>query len=158
MPFCEFYKRFKNIFYFDRTPPDDCFLCLSVNFEKFLEHFFYKAPLGNCFFPVQVDAEFQPLLDTVKNYFTDAFQAFYTRTRISHLKAFIYLKSLKTICEEINLQWSCEMPTCKFTEKRFSHILFRVFCLHFLIMHHDYFFRRGFQSRVFVFPGPRPRP
>ena len=20
---------------FDRTPPDDCFLCLSVNFEKF---------------------------------------------------------------------------------------------------------------------------
>ena len=27
---------FKNVFSFERTPPDDCFLCFSVNFEKFL--------------------------------------------------------------------------------------------------------------------------
>ena len=33
--FSEFCKIFKNIFSFDRTPPDDCFLCLSVNFETF---------------------------------------------------------------------------------------------------------------------------
>ena len=34
MFFCEFCKNFQNIFSFDRTP-DGCFLCLSVNFEKF---------------------------------------------------------------------------------------------------------------------------
>ena len=51
---------------FDRTPPDDCFLSFSVNFDR--------APLRNCLFHVQV-AEFQPA-DTVKNYFGSAFQAF----------------------------------------------------------------------------------
>ena len=55
--------------------------------------------MGNCLFHVQV-AEFQ-LLDTVKNYFTSAFQAFYTRMRSRKSKAFIYLKSLKIICEEV---------------------------------------------------------
>ena len=68
---------------------------------SFLEHFFYRGPLGNCFFHVQV-AEFQPP-DAVKNYFTGVFQAFYTRTRRSHSNAFIYLKFLKTIWEEVNL-------------------------------------------------------
>ena len=47
--FCEFCKNFKNIFSFDRTTPDGCFLCLTVNFEKF----FYRVPLGNCLFDVQ---------------------------------------------------------------------------------------------------------
>ena len=55
--------------------------------------------MRNCLFHVQV-AEFEAA-DTVKNYFTDAFQAFYTRARSSHLKAFIYLKSLKIICERL---------------------------------------------------------
>ena len=50
---------------------------------------------------VQV-AEFQPT-DAVKNYFADTLQAFYTRTRSSHLKAFIYLKFLKTVYEEVHL-------------------------------------------------------
>ena len=80
----------------------------------FSEHFFYRATLGNCLFHVEV-TECQPL-DTIKNYFTGAFQAF-KRTRSSHSKVFIYLKSLKTICEEVNLQWSCEKRTCKFTKK-----------------------------------------
>ena len=35
MFFCEFCKSFKNIFSSDRTPPDDYFLCLSINFETF---------------------------------------------------------------------------------------------------------------------------
>ena len=35
------------------------------------------------------------------------------------------------------------MPACMFTKKALSHILFHVFCLHFLRMHHDYFFGRG---------------
>ena len=47
-------------------------------------------------------AEFQPP-DTVKNYFTGTFQAFYTRSRSSHVKVFTQLKSLKSVCEEHNL-------------------------------------------------------
>ena len=44
--------------------------------RSFSEHLIYRAPLGNCLFHVQV-AELLPA-DTVKNYFTSAFQAFYT--------------------------------------------------------------------------------
>ena len=94
-----FAKFLRTSFY--RTPPDDCFLCLPVILRSFSDHLFYRAPLGNCLFHVQV-AEFQPP-DTVKNYFTGAFQAFYTRSRDSQSKVFIYLKSLKTVCEEVNL-------------------------------------------------------
>ena len=81
---------------FDWTPPDDCFLSFS-------EHIFYRSPLRTCLFHVQV-AEFQPAntADTVKNFFTSAFQAFYARASSSHSKAFIYLKLLKIICEEVN--------------------------------------------------------
>ena len=35
MLFCEFSKISKTIFFFDRPPPDDYFLCLSFNFETF---------------------------------------------------------------------------------------------------------------------------
>ena len=69
--------------------------------RSFLQHFFYRAPLRNCLFHVQF-AVFQPA-DTVKNYFTGAIQAFHTKTRSSHSKALIYFKSLKIICEEVNL-------------------------------------------------------
>ena len=110
--FCEFCKTFKNIFSFDKTPPDGCFLCLSVNFEMFSE-LLLQSTSGKLLFGVQV-AEFQPP-DTVKNYFTGAFQAFYIRSRGSHSKAFIYIKFLKTVCEEVNLLWSCEMPTSRVT-------------------------------------------
>ena len=102
---------------------------------------------GNCLFHVQV-AELQPW-DPVKNYFTSAFQPFYTRTKNSRLQV---LKSLKSICEEVKLYWICEMPFCKFTKKTLSRILFHVFCLHFLKMHHDYFFRSGFESVQAQFP------
>ena len=54
---------------------------------------------GTRLFLVQV-AEFQPP-DTAKNYFTDPFQAFYTRSRSIYSKAFIYLKSQKTVKELI---------------------------------------------------------
>ena len=83
MFFCEFCKIFKNIFSFDRTTPDDCFLCLSVNFEKFFRTPLSQSTSRKLLFYVQV-AEFQPP-DAVKNYFTGAFQAFYTRSRSSHL-------------------------------------------------------------------------
>ena len=50
-------------------------------------------------------------------------------------KAFIYLKSLKTVCGEVNLLWSCEMPTWTLWKKAPSHILLHAFCLHFLRIH-----------------------
>ena len=87
---------------FDRRPPDDCFLGLSVKFKKAFRTSLLWSTSENCFFHVQV-AEFQPA-NAVKNYFTGAFQAFYTRGRSRPLKAFIYLKSLKIICEEVNSQ------------------------------------------------------
>ena len=36
------------------------------------------------------------------------------------------------IREELNLWWSCEMPTCKLMKKTLSHIVLYAFCLHFL--------------------------
>ena len=44
---------------FYRTPPDDCFLCLPVVLTSFSDHLFFRAPLGNSLFHIQV-AEFQP--------------------------------------------------------------------------------------------------
>ena len=62
--------------------------------------------MENCLFHV-LAAKFQPP-DKVKNYITSTFQAFYQEVvrnsiRRSHAKAFIYLKPLKIIYEEINL-------------------------------------------------------
>ena len=38
------------------------------------------------------------------------------------------------------------MPNCKFTKTTLSHILLHLFFLHFFRMHHNYFFRRGFEN------------
>ena len=57
-----FAKFLRTSFY--RTRLDDCFLCLPVILRSFSDHLFYRAPLGNCLFHVQV-AEFQPP-DTIK--------------------------------------------------------------------------------------------
>ena len=93
---CEFCKNFKNIF----SQSTSGWLHLWI--LSFSDHLFYRAPLGrNCLFHAQV-AGFQPL-DTAKKCLTSAFQAFYKRTRSSYSKAFIYLKSLKIICEEVKV-------------------------------------------------------
>ena len=52
-----FAKFLRTSFY--RTPPDDCFLCLPVILRSFSDHLFFRAPLRNSLFHVQV-AEFQP--------------------------------------------------------------------------------------------------
>ena len=83
---------FKNIFYFERTP-DDCFLCLSMNFERFPEHFFYRASPGNCYCMSKLQNSTKY---SKKLLHTGSFQAFCTRSRSSHSKVFIYLRSLKT--------------------------------------------------------------
>ena len=38
------------------------------------------------------------------------------------------------------------VPTCKLTKKTISHIFLHAFCVHFLRIHQNYFFRRGFES------------
>ena len=55
-----FYVRFAKFLRlsFDRTPLDDCFLCLPVILRSFSDHLFFRAPLGNSLF--YVVAEFQP--------------------------------------------------------------------------------------------------
>ena len=83
---------------FDRTPPNDSSLCFMWILRSFSVHPFYRAPLENCLFHVQV-AEFQPP-HTVKKYFASAFQAFYTRRSTIRRRS---CKPLKTICEEVRL-------------------------------------------------------
>ena len=69
-----FAEIFKNIFSFDRPPPDGCFLYLSVKFQKFSRTLLLESTSGKLLFYVQV-AEYRPA-ETIKNYFTGAFQAF----------------------------------------------------------------------------------
>ena len=116
--------------------------CFSVNFAKFLRTSFslkehlrmaascvylwiltrFQSTLEKLLFYVQV-AEFQ-LPDTLKNrcfsrcYFTGAFQAFYTKLRNS--KAFILLKSLKTVYEEVN-QMKQRDANLQLYEKKLFH-------------------------------------
>ena len=81
---------------FNRTPPDDCFL----NFDKF-----FRTPLWYSTSEKLLISCRSCRISTSrysKNYFTGVFQAFYTETRSSHSKDFIYLKFLKMFCEEVN--------------------------------------------------------
>ena len=72
MFFCEFAKFLRTYFY--RTPPDDCFLSLSVNFEKFFRTLLLQSTSEKLIlFRVQV-AEFQPANTIVKSCFTGVFQ------------------------------------------------------------------------------------
>ena len=79
-----FAKFLRTSFFFDRTPLDDCFLCLSVNSETIFRILLLQSTSGKLVFYLQV-AEFKP--------------------------PFIYLKPLKTVCQEVNLLWSCQMST-----------------------------------------------
>ena len=48
------------------------------------------------------------------------------------------------------------MQTCKLTKKTLSHILLQAFCLHFLRIHYDYFFKitisfRKYKRKVVIY-------
>ena len=119
MFFCKFCNILKNIFSLTKHLRMTASCVYLWIMRRFSEHFFYRTPRGNCYFIYKLYDfnHLQPTSDTVKNYFTGAFQAFYTRSRGYHSKVFIYLKSLKTVSVEVNLLWSCEMPTRKLTQK-----------------------------------------
>ena len=68
---------------FDRTPLDDCFLCLSENFEKFFRTPLLQRTAGEIIiFHVQVTDFLPP--GTVKNYFTGAFFKSFLQERQGH--------------------------------------------------------------------------
>ena len=141
MIFCEFCKIFKNIFSFDRTPPDDCFLCLSVNFEKFFRTLLSQSTSGKLLFHVQV-AEFQPP-NTVKKLLHRCFSSILYKIEKQPFEG-VYLKSLKAVKKLIcNEQQDAKL---QLYEKKLTHPLHVFFCLDFLRMHQDFFFRRGFES------------
>ena len=88
---CEFCKIFKNIFW-QNTSGWLLLLFIWECLRSFSECLFYRAPLGNCLFHVQV-AEFQPP-DTIKSISQVLF-----KRRHNYSEAFIYLKSIKIICK-----------------------------------------------------------
>ena len=87
---------------FDRALPDECFLSLSVIFKKFFRTFL----LHNTSEKLLISCTSCSISSS--RYSEELFHRCYSsivynNTRSSHLKAFIYLKSLKIICEEVNL-------------------------------------------------------
>ena len=84
MFFCEFCKLFTKIFWQKHLRMTASCVYLWI-LRSCSDHVFYRVPLGNFLFQVQV-AAFQPP-DTGKKYFTSGFQTFYTRTISSYSKA-----------------------------------------------------------------------
>ena len=113
---------FKNIFCFDRTPLDHCFLYLSVNFDKFFRTLLLQSTSEKLLFHVEV-AEFRPP-DTIKNYF------------VQEREEAIWRRSFSQ--NPTNLQ--------VYKKKTLSHILLHVFFFHFLRMYQDSLFRKSFES------------
>ena len=120
MFFCKFCKIFKNIFSFDRTPQDDCFLCLSVIFWDVFQNTSFIGHPGETTILCK-SCRISTTRWYSKKLFHRCFKAFYTWSRSSHSKAFIYLKSLDAVCEEVSMLWSCEIPTCNFTKIKLFH-------------------------------------
>ena len=95
MFFCEFCKIFKNIFW-QNTSQWLLLVFICEFWEVFQNTTFIEHLLETAYVMYKLQ-NFNHL------HFTSAFQAFFTRTRSSHSKAFIYLKSLKIISEEVDL-------------------------------------------------------
>ena len=100
MLFCEFCKSFKSVF-LQNTSGWLLFVFICEFWKVFQNSSFIEHLLETAYFMYMLQ-NFNHQIQK-KNYLTDAFQASYTGTRSSHLKAFIYFKSLKIICEEANL-------------------------------------------------------
>ena len=90
MIFRDFWKIFANTSSFNRTAPDDCFLCLSMNFEKFFIIPILWSTSGKVL-----------ILGTSCRISTTRYsKKLFPRY---HSKTFTYLEYLKTICKEVNL-------------------------------------------------------
>ena len=133
MFFSEFCEIFKNTFLKEHlqmvAPGIYLWICRSFSEHLRTAYFIYKLQ------------DFNQHIKLFHRYLS----RFCKRTRSNYSKVFIWLKPLKVICEEVNLQWSCEMLACTFTKKSILRIFLHVFCLHFLRTHPDYFFQRVFE-------------
>ena len=112
---------------FERTPRNDCFLSLSMNFEKFSEHLWETA------------------------YFMYKLQLFNHQTQQKNISQMLF-KTRKLPFEGVHLLkmlWKLSVKNLIYnevTEETLSHILLHLFCLHFFRMHHNCFFRRAFET------------
>ena len=132
MFFCEFCKIFKNIFRFHRTPLYDCSLCLSVCVE------FWDVFQNTCF--IERLGKTAILCTSCKiltaKYSKKLFREVAIRKRSFTLNPW-KLFAKKLIRYEIA---RCQPAALR--KRALSHILFHVFCLHFLRVQQDYFFQR----------------
>ena len=138
MFFCEFCKIFKNIFRFHRTPLYDCSLCLSVCIE------FWDVFQNTCF--IERLGKTAILCTSCKILTTK-----YSKKTISQvlLKHFIQDREVAIRERSFTLNpWKLfakkliRYEIAALRKRALSHILFHVFCLHFLRVHQDYFFQR----------------
>ena len=100
-----------------------CYSLLLILLETFRSlglQLIEERPLHWCFRASRFKIIYKISRKILKNYLTGAFQAFYTRSISSHSKAFICLKSLKTVCHEVSLLWSCD-ANLQLYKKRLFH-------------------------------------
>ena len=109
---CEFCKIFKNIF---RQNTSWWLLC---EFWEVFQITSFKGHLWETAYFMHTLQDFNHKIQ--QEYFTSAFQAFYTRAKSSYSKAFIYLKSLKIIRKKVNMWWSYEMANSEAVDRRCS--------------------------------------
>ena len=96
---CEFCETFKNIFW--QNSSGWLFLVIICEFWEVLQ---ITSLIGHLWKTAYFMNKFQNFNHQIQwKYFASAFQAFYTRTKSIYSKVFIYLKSLKIICEKVNL-------------------------------------------------------
>ena len=126
--------------------------CFPVNFAKFLRTPFLTEHLRWLLLHLGETAYFVYKLQNFNNWIQQkTISQVFFKHFIQGLEVAIRRRSFtqnpwqlfvkKLICNKV-----VKCQTYKFTKKTLWHILLHVFCLHFYRMHHDYFFRRGFES------------
>ena len=87
--------------YFDRAPPLDWILCLSVNFEKLFRSSLIQSTAGKLL--ILYTSQRISTTTYSKKVFLKCFSSILYKNRSSYSKACIYLKSTKITFEEVNL-------------------------------------------------------
>ena len=121
-----------------RTPPDDCFLCLPVNFEMFFRKPFLKSTSGKLSLTTcRISSSIHS-----KKLIHRCFSRILLKEREVAIWRFLFTKNpwkssmKKFICSD-------EVARCQPArlQKILSHILLHNLCLHCLRTRYDYFFK-----------------